>query len=795
MREKELRLALVCYGGVSLAVYMHGITKEVWKLCRASMRRHNTDAASLPPADDTEIVYGALLDSLMPALDLTVSTDIVAGASAGGINGIFLAQAIATGQSMEPLRHLWLETADSDRLLDPEAASRPLSKLWALPLIWYTRRRGLGLDEVEEPAARAEASAKLSRLMRSRWFQPPFSGTIFSTLIHDALVAMAKTPATPPLVGPQQAFDLFVTVTDYDGARVRLALNSPPEVAETDHRLILSFHSSGADMAGQRHLAELPELVFAARATASFPGAFPPFRLAELDEMLANHGLDWPGRARFLARQFPRHADPARVTLLDGSVINGRPFGPAIDALSHHRAHREVDRRFIYVDPRPGMHHAPPEQEAAPAPRLPGFFSTILRSLSDIPRQQPINDSLGTIESLSARVRRLRQVTDGMAPDVDAAIEAAVGRRFLLFGLSPERLADLRSKGQTAAATRAGFSYAAYGQLKLARLIESLADLLCRLGAGASAPLRLAIADQLAAQGLDNPGEAAARGGAGSPWVTFLRRFDLDFRIRRLRFVIRRINTMSAQLDDPVARTTLETIKSGLYAALETHLGRRQPDILVMHAPLARVAADSLACPAESLSALADALDLKALDQTTDADLARLFSLKMPRPVRRQLLNAYLGFPFYDIATLALLAGDGSDEFDEIKVDRLAPDDARSLAQHGGTQLKGARLNAFGAFFSRTYREHDYLWGRLHAAERLIEIVASAAPHPPADLDAIKTRAFLAIVEAEAEKLPQMRERIETIRASLLQEDLKPADQTPWPVAPSSSASRSASDE
>ncbi len=28
MREKELRLALVCYGGISLAVYMHGITRR-----------------------------------------------------------------------------------------------------------------------------------------------------------------------------------------------------------------------------------------------------------------------------------------------------------------------------------------------------------------------------------------------------------------------------------------------------------------------------------------------------------------------------------------------------------------------------------------------------------------------------------------------------------------------------------------------------------------------------------------------------------------------------------------------
>ena len=44
MREKELRIALVCYGGISLAVYMHGITKEVWRLARASRALHADDA-------------------------------------------------------------------------------------------------------------------------------------------------------------------------------------------------------------------------------------------------------------------------------------------------------------------------------------------------------------------------------------------------------------------------------------------------------------------------------------------------------------------------------------------------------------------------------------------------------------------------------------------------------------------------------------------------------------------------------------------------------------------------------
>ena len=40
MREKELRIGLVCFGGISLAVYMHGVTKEILKLVRASSALH-----------------------------------------------------------------------------------------------------------------------------------------------------------------------------------------------------------------------------------------------------------------------------------------------------------------------------------------------------------------------------------------------------------------------------------------------------------------------------------------------------------------------------------------------------------------------------------------------------------------------------------------------------------------------------------------------------------------------------------------------------------------------------------
>jgi patatin-related protein len=121
MREKELRLALICYGGVSLAVYMHGVTREIWHLLRASRAFHD----GLDPAPGCEAIYHDIMADMAAkgGIKIRVLADIIAGSSAGGINGIFLSQAIVTGQSLEPLTDLWLETADVDTLLDPVARS------------------------------------------------------------------------------------------------------------------------------------------------------------------------------------------------------------------------------------------------------------------------------------------------------------------------------------------------------------------------------------------------------------------------------------------------------------------------------------------------------------------------------------------------------------------------------------------------------------------------------------------------------------------------------------------------
>ena len=745
MREKELRLALICYGGVSLAVYMHGITREIWHLARASEAFH----AGREPAGGSEAVYARLLRTAADesGLSVRVLVDILAGASAGGINAIFLADAIASGSSLEPLTDLWLDGADVDRLIDPgvSALSR-FAKNAALPFAWALSRRRGRPRAGEDAVRRGEIRAKVANFVRARWFGPPFAGRGFTNVLLEALVAMKRGAAGPPLLPPGHPLDLSVTVTDFHGFPQKLRLNSPPEVLETEHRLTLSFRSEGG---GERRLAETAELAFAARATASFPGAFPPFTVAELDGVLESRGEEWPGRAAFLDRAFAHYApgEAERAVLIDGSILANAPFRPAIAALQNRPARREVDRRFVYIDPKPGIRSV--RLSSAGEAEPPGFFATIFGALSDIPREQPIRDNLEAIEGRSARIRRLNRIVEAIRPQVEAAIRRAFGGALFMRGPSPQRLKAWRSKAHLLAAREAGFAYAAYGQLKLSRVVEGVIGQLCRTaGADAEPDLRGAVWRALRAAGIAADDAFTAK-GTREEAIGFLGRFDAGFRIRRLRFLARQLRGQSE--DRPELRGLLDDL-AGRYRAA---------------AALADAA--FVVDPADvetAFAGMAEALDLGALDDLADARLSAALAA-LPRGDRNALIVAYVGFPFYDIATFPLLHEDGREEFDPIKVDRISPDDAVAI-RPGGTAstLKGILFNSFGAFFSRAYRENDYLWGRLHGADRLIDIAVSSLPKPPgaAAVGALKRDAFRAILAEEKARLaaiPDLFEELE----------------------------------
>ena len=149
VREKELRLALVCFGGISLAVYMHGVSKEILKLVRASRALHNirdrTARAGARPADffppddpehDTETVYFDLLRAVGQHVELRVIVDVIAGASAGGINGVMLARALAHDLPVAHLRDMWLESGDVGELLAASRRARAWSKPFMSPVVW-----------------------------------------------------------------------------------------------------------------------------------------------------------------------------------------------------------------------------------------------------------------------------------------------------------------------------------------------------------------------------------------------------------------------------------------------------------------------------------------------------------------------------------------------------------------------------------------------------------------------------------------------------------------------------------
>jgi patatin-related protein len=754
MRQKELRIALVCYGGVSLAVYMHGVTKELWKLARASRAHHGGQAEP----GGTEAVYLRLLERIEGhhKLRLRVLPDIVAGASAGGINGVFLAQAIHSGQSLEPLTELWLGRADVDVLLDPDA--RPwsrMAKFWALPLVWFVlTRRGNMISASVAPETRYEVRTKLSRLIRSRWFEPPFGGLGFSRLLVEALDAMASGQTGEPLLPCGHPLDLFVTATDFKGHPQTLRLNSPAQIEESEHRLSIGFRSPTPEAPGHA-LASPLELVLAARATASFPGAFPALQLGEIDALARERGDPWPSRTAFVERIMPEHShsgDADKVALIDGSVLVNAPFAEAMGVLRDRPAQREIDRRFVYIDPHPdevgGARHADP--------RPPGFFAVIFGSLSSIPREQPVRDNLEAITGRSRRLTELKGIVDALRPEVEEAVEALFGRTFFLDKPTAKRLAAWRARAQQAAAERAGFAFQAYAQVKFVGILQDLAGTIL-----AAAPeLMLVNADpvadrlgaHLASHGLDRI--AAMRGGASEAAIAFFRDHDLSYRIRRLRLLARRLSEDWQGLV-PGAEDAREAARDAVYRALSLYFDRQTSGSLGRD--FGSVARRVFEDPQAVLDTIAQRRQLAATDLVVDALLAEAMAA-LPRELRRRMLLTYLGFAFYDTVTLPLLRGEGSTEFEPAKVDRISPEDCNSIRSGGAdATLRGTEFYNFGAFFSRAYRENDYLWGRLHGVERMIDLVISALPAgavmDAGELAAFKRDAFLAVLDEEEGRL------------------------------------------
>lgn len=793
--ERELRLALVCYGGVSLAVYMHGVSREILKLVRASRAYHAvpeesassatyTDTAPHRGELDTETVYFELLQQIGGHVRLRVLVDVIAGASAGGINGIMLARALAFDLSLDAHRRLWLDLADIEALLDPDARPSRLSKLYMRPLFWLVKMlRQRRTRRTGEAGVDPEVMQSLSLFMRSRWFEPPFSGPTMSNMMLDALESLGEEHDDRSLLPPGLPLELFVTTTDFWGSPQIIPLHTPPTVREREHRHIFHFHhqlSRNRDLPpstlGRDHL---PSLAFAARATSSFPGAFPPLRLTEMDAVLEQRDTGWAGRNAFLASQLRggrrRSENADQAAFIDGSVLINKPVSVALDAIQRHPAHRETDRRLVYLDPSP-------EPDREPVRETPGFFTTILGALASIPRHQPIRDDLDWIAQFNNKVHLHREVADGVRAQVLAAMGSTLDSA-LKVAPTAAAIAAWGRDANTRAAVDAGYAYEGYSRLKVLGLLDELAELFQRSTPGLTRVDAVARLQAWAGMtrirplgdtSISSPDHEAA------PWVSFLRNYDIRYRLRRVMLLIRRVNELYTDpetLRIPHYRKHLDSLKLRLYVRAERL--REQMDWRGQHL---QQPADE--CQEDQLNAflgrVRERLDLLAFDSAVEDDLAEWCAeVKALHPMR-EVLATHLGFAQYDVLTYPMSQSREMDTLEEIKVDRIAVDDANSLRQGGAREiLKGVQFGNFGGFFSRRFRENDYLWGRLTAAERLVDIVGSAVPEAVAaglDLQGFKRRLFLSILRAEAPHLTRISGLITELEANARQVGNGPAE-------------------
>lgn len=518
----------------------------------------------------------------------------------------------------------------------------------------------------------------------------------------------------------------------------------------------------------------MPSLIFAARATSAFPGAFPPATVAEMDRVLEARSRAWPNRGEFVTRGLGdgmSEASGERAVFVDGSVVMNKPFAPVLETLGERPANREVVRRIVYVDPVPPS----PDERSAEEAFVPGFFRTILASLAQIPRNEPIGDELTAIEAWNARARRVGEIIAAAEPAVERKV-ADIVRTDHHNPPTVDEVVRWRAEANEAAHADAGYAYFAYQKLKLRSVGERLCVLiraLARRGGGDAEPLAIARAvDAWLAAAVPDAGPDAAITPARV--IGFLRGLDVDYRIRRLRFVIRKLNELyrTAGEDGEVQESgQIDDMKSTLYELIDELEQRWRPEFfdqdIVRIATVFATGGDGDV--ATLLGRLDAAMDLSRIDGVHD-DVFSVMALNyLNTPMRSAVTNAYIGFAFYDLITFPLVQGSDLAEINEVLVDRISPEDALGLRAEG-IVLKGTALQTFGAFFNRTWREHDYLWGRLNAADRLVSIVLSAVGERlSATLHAgdLRRRLFEAILDEEEPFLKADPGLVASVRAEL----------------------------
>ncbi len=752
--EREIRLAVVMYGGVSLAIYIYGVAQELLNLVKATAPAEpaSSDPGRLAFAeDDTTLpVYRKLARLLGRSGDssgpvrVRFVVDLVSGSSAGGLNGVCLASALANDRPgsntrLEPLEELWVKHGDLDTLF-----AGPDSE----------RNEAGALDpELKMP------EAPPSLLNGLRFYK------LLAQTLHDRL---AGEPGDESLRSRLvDRLDLWVTATDLDGKRVEIPIKNAT-VSERQHAYRFHFVYDPVQRQNDFTKDAAPFVAFAGRSTSSFPVAFEPMRLERIVHFPI--GPDWAERFYADAPEAFRH-----IPLSDGGILDNKPFSYATQELTRRPAMLPVERFLLYVEPDP----KPPQVE--PPTHEWNALETAIAALTGIPRSETIRGDLELVRRRNQAIRRARRLLfqSALTPSQQAQNARIVPR------LERERWLAMGFQEMVAAESQFGPTYPVYHRLKVSVVCDYLARLLARTldvdEEGEDVPKLRAIVDAWKRDRYQEE-PAPRREGDMFPRTEseFLFRFDLPFRLRRLTFVLSRLRELesedpariegffqSAGLNEPPAfeRAQVQAIRRALSVALNRLVEVEQR--LAKDGPLR----DSLAqggIDAANLSAMAgqDEESLRAQVPAALTGSGNPFDTIVHDAIRdvtgqaRAAVEAALGerhteneveeraqggdvelaravrfhydaFEAFDLVYLPLSFETAIADTNPVTIIRVSPLDA-TKPDGVSRGLKGSALNHFAAFTDSSWRQHDIAWGRLNASEILIRNLLPEG-HPDAD--------------------------------------------------------------
>ncbi|MFC4116680.1 patatin-like protein [Nonomuraea zeae] len=383
--KQDIRIAVVMSGGVSLAIWISGVTLEL---------HHVAQPAKRTPE------YRQILDKLLNA---NARIDVIAGTSAGGLNGTFLALGLAAPRDLGQMRDLWKEHGDLRRLLRHPLAKNPPSLLQG--------------DDY------------------------------FIKKVEDALATIYH--ATEPAKEPPSPVELILTGTLWEGRLSTFTDDMGANIVEQDYDATFRFTNddgSAAVNGNLDHESVIGQLAKAARCTSSFPGAFEPHwvEVAPADDMPDGRWPSSAGRANFSCSQF----------VVDGGVLLNKPLRPALEAIYRQPAERQVRRVLAYVCPTPSEPSSGAAGDRSSQEQVPNAREVVLDVFTRLRSTESVSRELEEIRCRSEQTGSRRRARDQLAGAMteraaDLAEAAWDGYREVRVDYAARTIADLIFAGQT----------------------------------------------------------------------------------------------------------------------------------------------------------------------------------------------------------------------------------------------------------------------------------------------------------------------------------------------------------